>query len=350
MAPYMTVDLRSDTVTQPTPAMRRAMAEAEVGDDGFRDDPTVLRLEEKAAEMLGKEAALLMPSGTMANLCAILAHTQWGDEVIVEARSHTQVYEHGGWSVLGGRISRQLNGRLGMFDLEELEAAIQPHGDLHCAGTGLICLENTHMLAGGIPLTPEQVQAVADVAHRHHIPLHVDGARLFNAAVALGVPAKELVAPADSVQFCLSKGLSCPIGSLLVGSRELIQKAHQMRQMLGGTMRQAGVIAAAGLVALDTMIDRLAEDHDHARRLAEGIAEIGHGLEVDLSRVRTNIVYVSTAGFARGAEWLLRRLEEEGVRALTIAPEVVRMVTHYGIERRHIDYALQVISRAAADA
>lgn len=350
MAPDMLVDLRSDTVTKPSPAMRRAMAEAEVGDDGFRDDPTVLRLEEKAAELLGKEAALFMPSGTMANLCAILAHTHWGDEVIVEVQSHTQVYEHGGWSVLGGRISRQLRGHLGMFDLQELEAAIQPPGDLHCAATGLVCLENTHMLAGGIPLTREQVQAVADVAHRHGIPLHVDGARLFNAAVALGVPARELVAPADSVQFCLSKGLACPIGSLLVGSRDFIRRAHGMRQMLGGTMRQAGVVAAAGLVALDTMIDRLAEDHDNARRLAEGIADIGRGLTVDLSRVRTNIVYVSTANFPRGMDWFLGRLEEEGVRALAIAPQVVRMVTHYGIERRHIDYALRVIAQTAAEA
>lgn len=340
---FMIVDLRSDTVTHPSPEMRRAMAEAELGDDGFRDDPTVLRLEEKAAELLGKEAAMIVASGTMGNLCAILAHTQWGDEVIVDVESHSQVYERGGWSVLGGRFSRQVRSVGGVPDPAAIEEAIVPAGALHNAPTGLICLENTHMLAGGIPITPAQMQAVAQVARRYHLPVHLDGARLFNAAVALGLPARELADQVDSVQFCLSKGLSCPIGSVLVGSQAFIAQARIIRQMVGGTMRQAGVIAAAGIVALDSIIDRLAEDHENARRLAEGLADIGNGLSVDLERVRTNMVYVDTSMLAMGTEAFLARMEEAGVRTTTLKPDLVRMVTHYGITREHIAYALDQI-------
>jgi len=342
------VDFRSDTVTRPTPAMRRAMADAEVGDDGFGDDPTVIRLQEKAAELLDKEAALLLPSGTMGNLCAILAHTNWGDEIIVEARSHTQVYERGGWSLFGGRIGRQIAGHHGALRAAEVEAAIVPQGLSHNAGTGLVCMENSHMLAGGRPIPLEQMRAVSAVAHAHGLPVHLDGARMFNAAIALDVPAHDLAAPADSIQFCLSKGLCCPIGSLLVGTREFIARARLIRQPLGGTMRQAGIIAAAGLLALECMVDRLAEDHDNARRLAIGLANIGRGLSVDLEGVQTNLVYISTAGVKRGTDWFLARLADAGITALALKPGVVRMVTHHDVNRDAIDYALRHIEAILA--
>jgi threonine aldolase len=343
----MHVDLRSDTVTRPTPDMRRAMANAEVGDDGFRDDPTVIRLQERAAGLLGKEAALLLPSGTMGNLCAVLAHTQWGEEVIVEARSHMRVYERGGWSMLGGRVSRQIIGAGGVLDPVDVEAAIAPD-DVHIAPTGLVCAENTHMLAGGAPIPPGNLEALAGIAHGRGIPLHLDGARLFNAAIALGLPAAELARPVDSVQICLSKGLGCPIGSLLVGNRDFIARAHRMRQPLGGVMRQAGIIAAAGLVAFDAAIDRLAVDHQHARRLAVGLANIGRGLTVDLAAVQTNLVYVSTAGVRQGANWFLARLAEADIHALALDPGTVRMVTHRDISREAIDYTLQTAARILA--
>jgi len=339
----MIVDLRSDTVTRPTPEMRHAMAHAEVGDDGFSDDPTVIELQERGADLLGKEAALLLPSGTMGNLCAILTHTQWGDEVIVEAESHVRVYERGSWTMLGGRISRQLVGDRGALNPADVAAAIRSDEDIHQPPTGLVCVENSHMLAGGRPIPIEQIEAVARVAHDHGLPVHLDGARVFNAAIALGMPAAELVRPADSVQICLSKGLSCPIGSLLVGSRELITRAHAMRQPLGGTMRQAGIIAAAGLVAFDSGIDRLAEDHENARRLAVGLANIGKGLSVDLDSVQTNLVYVSTAGVKRGTEWFLNQLADAHIRALALKPGVVRMVTHREISREAIDYTLKAV-------
>ena len=345
----MIVDLRSDTVTRPTPEMRRAMADAEVGDDGFRDDPTVNRLQERGAELLGKEAAMLLPSSTMGNLCAALTHAGWGEEIIVESRSHMRVYERGGWSALGGRISRQIDGVRGALDPADVEAAITLPGDSHRAVTGLVCMENTHMLAGGRPIPAEDTAAVVAVAHRHGIPVHLDGARLFNAAVALNTPAHELAASANSVQICLCKGLGCPVGSLLAGSSDFISHAYLVRQPLGGTMRQAGIIAAAGLVAFKSGIERLAEDHENARRLAAGLAEIGRGLSVDLDDVQTNLVYVSTAGVARGTDWFLSELAAAGIRALALDPTTVRMVTHRDVSRKAIDYTLRQAQRILAE-
>ena len=286
------IDLRSDTITRPTPAMRRAMADADVGDDVFGEDPTVNRLEEMAAERLGKDAALFVVSGTMANLVSLLVHCGRGDEVLLGNRSHTFFYEQGGCAALGGIHPRTLvnqpDGTLGLHDIEE---AIRPD-NVHFPKTRLIVLENTHNRCSGSPLTPRYMNDVKEIARRHNLKVHVDGARIFNAAVALGLDASNLVSEADSVSFCLSKGLAAPVGSVVCGSHDFIAEARRARKILGGGMRQAGVIAAAGIVALTEMIDRLAEDHDNAKRLAGGLAEID-GLSVDPGSVKTNIVYIN---------------------------------------------------------
>jgi threonine aldolase len=284
------VEMRSDTMTRPTPAMRRAMAAAEVGDDVFGEDPTVNRLEAKAAELLGKEAALLVASGTMANLASLLAHCGRGDEVILGHLSHSFLYEQGGMAAVGGISPRTvLNREDGTLPPEEIEAAVRSD-DPHFPRTRLLMLENTHNRCGGAPLDAAFMRAAAEITRRRGLSLHVDGARLFNAAAALGVSARELAAEADSVCFCLSKGLAAPVGSVICGGREFIGRARRARKLLGGGMRQAGVIAAAGMVAMDEMVDRLAEDHAHARKLAEGLAAIP-GISIDPARVRTNIVY-----------------------------------------------------------
>ena len=264
------IDLRSDTVTLPTPAMRQAMAEAEVGDDVYGEDPTVNRLQELAAGLVGKEAGLFVPSGTMSNLTAVLAHCNRGDEVILGNKSHTFLFEGGGISALGGVHSCQIpNQPDGTLALQDIQNAIRPD-DIHDPVTRLICLENTHNRCGGVALSPEYTRQVGELARQHDLSLHLDGARLFNAAVVQGVNAKELAGPADSVSICLSKGLSAPVGSVLCGSKEFIQRALRIRKQLGGGMRQAGILAAAGIVALETMVERLAEDHRRAARLAEG--------------------------------------------------------------------------------
>lgn len=284
-----TVELRSDTMTRPTPAMRKAMAEAEVGDDVFGEDPTVNRLEMLAAERLGKEAALFVSSGTMANLVSQMSHCGRGDEMLLGSLAHSFYYEQGGSAAVASIHPRTVpNQPDGKLALDELEAAIRAD-NIHFPRTRLIALENTHNLCGGAPLESAYIRDVAAIARRHGIRLHIDGARLFNAAVALSVPARQLVADADSVSFCLSKGLAAPVGSVVCGSREFIQTARRARKVLGGGMRQAGVLAAAGIVALNEMIDRLAEDHANARRLAEGLAGIS-GLELDPGRYSTNIV------------------------------------------------------------
>ncbi len=255
------IDLRSDTVTLPTPAMRQAMAEAEVGDDVYGEDPTVNRLQQLAASLVGKEAGLFVPSGTMSNLAAVLAHCNRGDEVILGNKSHTYLFEGGGLSALGGVHSCQIpNQPDGTLALEDIQNAIRPN-DIHQPPTRLVCLENTHNRCGGVALSPEYTRQVAELARQHNLSLHLDGARLFNAAVAQGVRAKELAGPADSVSICLSKGLSAPVGSVLCGSKEFIQRALRIRKQLGGGMRQAGILAAAGIVALETMVERLADDH-----------------------------------------------------------------------------------------
>src|SRR3989440_3835860 len=264
------VELRSDTFTLPTDSMRRAMAAAEVGDDVWDEDPTIHRLQGRAAEMVGKEASLFVPSGTMGNLCALLSHTESGQEVLVEGESHIFHSEVAGASVVGGLQLRPLATADGRLHPEQVRAAIR-EPDIHQPPTGLLCLENTHNRRGGTCLSPAQTQALCEVAHAAGFPVHLDGARVFNAAVALGVDVRQLTGPVDSVMFCLSEGLCAPVGSMLAGSREFIERSRRMRKMLGGGMRQAGVLAAAGLCALDEMVDRLADDHHSARRLAEGL-------------------------------------------------------------------------------
>ena len=338
------IELRSDTMTRPTPAMRRAMAAAEVGDDVFGEDPTVNRLEAKAAELLGKEAALLVASGTMANLASLLAHCGRGDEVILGHLSHSFIYEQGGMAAVGGICPRTvLNREDGTLRPEEIEAAVR--GDnVHFPRSRLLMIENTHNLCGGAPLDAAFMRAAAEIARRHGLRLHVDGARLFNAAAALGVSARELAAAADSVNFCLSKGLAAPVGSVICGGRDFIERARRARKLLGGGMRQAGIIAAAGIIALEEMVDRLAEDHIQARKLAEGLAAIP-GIAIDPDRVRTNIVYFDVSKPGLSAAELLRRLEREGIRMLATGARTIRAVTHYEVTAADIDHALSMLAK-----
>jgi threonine aldolase len=336
------IDLRSDTVTLPTEEMLEAIRNAALGDDVFGEDPTVNELEALAAKKMGKEDALLVTSGTQGNLVSVLSHTKRGDEVILEADAHIYHYELGGISAIAGVLPRLVKGEMGVPAPEDVEEAIRPP-DPHFPKTTLLCLENTHNLAGGTCITPSQTRKLCDVAAKHGLRVHLDGARIFNAAVALGVDVKELVAPVDSVMFCLSKGLSAPIGSLVVGSSSFIERARRMRKMLGGGMRQAGIIAAAGLVALEKMVDRLSEDHANARLLAEGLAKID-GIRIDLRRVQTNIVMfdVSDLGFT-GKEFV-EKLLKYGVKALTLRGNVIRMVTHRGITREDILETLDAVN------
>ncbi len=339
------VDLRSDTLTRPTDAMRRAMAEAEVGDDVFGEDPTIRRLEEVSAERMGKEAALFVASGTMGNLCALLAWCGRGEEVILGDQSHTFVYEAGGSAAVGGihphPVATADDGRL---PLEAIEGAIRVD-NVHFPPTRLICLENTHNRRGGSLLEPGYMQQVRQLADRHDLAVHLDGARLFNAAVALGLPATDLTADVDSVTFCLSKGLAAPVGSALCGSRDFIDRARRARKMLGGGMRQAGVLAAAGLVALDQMVDRLADDHANAHRLAEGIADLP-GIHIDPAAVRSNIVIFALRASDLGPDQLVAALEAEGIRIFAIGGDRLRAVTHYEVDRAGIDRAIRAFERA----
>jgi threonine aldolase len=326
------IDLRSDTVTKPTPAMRRAMAEAEVGDDVYGEDPTINRLQEMAADMLGKDAGLFVASGTMGNLTAILAHCNRGDEVILGNKAHTFLFEAGGISALGGVHSCQIpNQADGTLLLEDIQAAIRPD-DPHDPITRLVTLENTQNRCGGVALSVDYTRQVGDLAHENGLALHLDGARLFNAAVSLGVQARELTEPVDSVTICLSKGLCAPVGSVLCGSRDFIRRAHRIRKQLGGGMRQAGVLAAAGIVALETMVNRLAEDHARARRLAECLAETP-GLVLKPGTPQTNMVFVGLSEEVPiSAEQVALRLSELGVEVGVVAARQFRLVTHYWID------------------
>ncbi len=332
-------DLRSDTVTLPTPAMREAMYRAELGDDVFGEDPTVNRLEALAAEMMGQEAALFVVSGTMGNLVAILTHCGRGDEALMGDECHTFHYEVGGASALGGVHVRTIPNGDGLPALADIAAAIRPD-DIHDPPTRLLCLENTHNRCGGIAIAPGPFRAACDLAHRHGVAVHLDGARIFNAAIALGCDVRELVAPADSVMFCLSKGLAAPVGSLLAGPADFIARARKNRKMVGGGMRQAGVLAAAGIVALTEMVDRLAEDHEHARILAEGLANIP-GVIINPARVQTNIVIFQVDD----PPVFLDRLAAEGVLGIHFGGRLVRLVTHYGITRADIDATLAIVQR-----
>jgi threonine aldolase len=336
------IDLRSDTVTLPTSAMRRAMAEAEVGDDVYGEDPTANRLQELAAERMGKEAGLFVVSGTMANLVAILTHCGRGDEIILGSKSHTFLYEAGGSASLGGvhhyAVSNQPDGTLRLTDIE---AAIRPD-NAHCPRTRLVCLENTHNRCGGAVLTPEYTDALCDLAHRRGLHVHLDGARVFNAAVALKVDVRELTRSVDSVGFCLSKGLSAPVGSVLCGDAAFIAEAHRWRKAVGGSMRQCGVIAAAGIVALEEMIDRLEEDHVNARRLAEGLAGLP-GIAIDPETVRTDIVIFGATSDRMSPTQLAGALLERGIQVGAIGPTQVRAVTHYGITAEDIETTIVAI-------
>jgi len=342
------IDLRSDTFTLPSPAMREAMYRAELGDDVYGEDPTVNRLEEMVAERLGKQAALLVVSGTMGNLVSLLTHCGRGDEAIMGHKAHTFLYEQGGISALGGVHVRTVpNLPDGTLDPDQVEEAIRPDNP-HYPRTRVICLENTHNRCGGAVLAPTQMSPVKAVADRHGLAVHLDGARIYNAAVALGIDAKEIAAQADSVQICFSKGLSAPIGSAICGSAEFIQEARRNRKVVGGGMRQAGIIAAAAIVALEEMVDRLAEDHQNARVLAQGLAGI-KGLAVELESVQSNIIIFGLADPARESAPVVEALAAEGVKVGAIDRTHVRAVTHYGIEREDIHAALAAFRRVMSD-
>ncbi|MBS1251330.1 MAG: L-allo-threonine aldolase [Anaerolineales bacterium] len=341
------IDLRSDTVTLPTPRMREAMAHAEVGDDVYGEDPTINRLETMAAGRMGKAAGMYVPSGTMGNLTALLTHCGRGHEVILGDQSHTYLLEAGSYAALGGIHPRAVpNQPDGTINLDHIEAAIRAE-DPHFPRTRLICLENTHNVCGGALLHPEYMAAVRGIAERHGLAMHLDGARVFNAAVALGVPATELTKDVDSVTFCLSKGLSAPVGSVLCGSEDFIYEARRARKALGGSMRQAGIIAAAGIVALEEMVDRLAEDHATAKRLAEGLASMP-GIGLDPDTVETDIVFFELARDDMTPDELSEALREQGVLVSPKSGRRLRAVTHYGIDAEDIDTALSALRQALA--
>jgi len=342
------VDLRSDTLTLPTPEMREAMARAEVGDDVWEEDPTVKRLEAMAAERLGKEAGLFVASGTMGNVVSVVSHTRAGQEVVLDLDSHIFNYEVAGAAVIGSVQMRPVKTARGFLSPEQVREAIRPE-NIHLPPTGLVCVENTHNRHGGTCCTPEEISAVAAVAHGASVPVHLDGARLFNAAVALRREAREFTRDVDSVTFCVSKGLAAPVGSVICGSAVFIARARRVRKMLGGGMRQAGVIAAAGIVSLERMVNRLAEDHANARTLAEGIARLP-GLRVDLASVQTNIVIfaVERAGGAAGSTVattdLVKGCAARKVKIHAIGPTSIRCVTHKDVDAEDIGRTLDAFA------
>ncbi|HXR24954.1 MAG TPA: low-specificity L-threonine aldolase [Candidatus Binataceae bacterium] len=345
-----TIDLRSDTVTLPTDEMREAMARAELGDDVYGEDPTVNQLERIAAEMLGKEAAMFVASGTMGNLAAMLSHCPRGTKALLGAEAHTYVYEAGGAAAFGGIVMTPLRNTVdGELDLDQLREELERPPDVHFAAPSLIALENTHNLCAGAAVELSHMAAVAELANRRGLPVHLDGARIFNAALALETSVAKIAATADTVSFCLSKGLACPVGSILCGSAEFIGRARRTRKALGGGMRQAGVLAAAGIVALEKMVDRLAEDHLNARALAQGLALVA-GINVRPVKRRTNmVVFDIEEGPAEAAKFVAAMREREvliGARG----PSTFRAVTHYGISRAAIDRAVAAASEAAAAA
>jgi len=335
------IDLRSDTVTLPTNEMLEAIKAAELGDDVFREDSTVNKLEIMAAKKMGKEEALLVASGTQANLVSLLGNTKRGNLVILEAESHIYWYEVGGLSAIASLLPWPVRGDLGVLDPKDIEAAMRPK-NIHFPETALICIENTHNRYGGTITTPDQIKAVSKVAKAFGLKLYMDGARIFNAAVALKVDVKDFTKHVDNLMFCLSKGLSCPIGSIVVGTDEFIEKARKNRKILGGGMRQAGIIAAPGIVALEKMIDRLEEDHENARALAEGLAQI-NGILVELENVQTNIVHFDVSELPVTSDQFASKLRENGVLALPRDKKRLRMVTHRGIEKENVDKTLNIV-------
>jgi threonine aldolase len=339
------VDLRSDTVTRPTPAMRRAMAEAEVGDDVYLEDPTVNALEARAAQVFGKEAALFVPTGCMGNLIAIKVWTHHGDEVICEERSHVSLYELASMSAIAGCMPRIARGEDGILNWAEIEAVIRPK-IYYDSQTALVCLENTHNMAGGALYTAAQISDICNHAHAAGLKVHLDGARVFNAAVALGAPVSEIARDVDSVMFCLSKGLGAPVGSMVVGSHVFIEKSRIYRKMFGGGMRQVGVLAAAGRIAVEESPKRLAIDHQNAQRLAQAIAQIPP-LQIDPKSVQTNIVIFDCKQTGMDAIQLCDALKPHGIWALDTAPYSVRFVTHCDVDSKGVDRAVEVLRQVA---
>ncbi len=338
----MVIDLRSDTVTQPTPEMRRAMSLAEVGDDVFGEDPTVRRLEERAAALVGKEAALFVPSGTMGNQVALKSWTRPGQLLICEERSHVIKFEMGATAVISGLTPATIPSEDGSFTAKDVEDRIPPPV-YYLQSPGVVVVETTHNMAGGTVFPLERLREVYSYCRNRGIPVHMDGARVFNAAAALGVPVTKITQFADSVMFCLSKGLACPVGSLLCGPADFIEEARKVRKMLGGGMRQVGVLAAAGLVALDTMIERLGEDHQRARRLAEGLNAL-KGLHVDLEKVQSNIIMVDFDDSMDARVWA-EAMQKERILTIALGPRRVRLVTHYHITDADVVRMLDVASK-----
>ena len=335
------VDLRSDTVTHPSPEMRKAMYDAEVGDDVYGDDPTVNHLQERAAELLGKEAGLFVSSGTQGNLVSMLAHAQRGDEILVGDQCHIMNNEAGGSMVLGSLVLYPIKtDEFGFLEPDLIKDAVKPR-DYHKPPTRLLAIENTHNASSGRALNPEQMKAMADAGHEKNLSVHLDGARIFNAAVALDVPAADLTEHVDSATFCLSKGLSCPIGSIVVGSEEFIQEADRWRKMLGSGMRQVGIVAAAGLIALDSMVERMQEDHDSARYIATRMAEM-KGISVDPEHIQTNIIRFRVPSHT--GNQIASRLKEEGVY-INGGDSDLRIVTHYGVTNEDYEFAISALDR-----
>jgi len=336
------IDLRSDTVTLPTREMLEAIRQAELGDDVFEEDPTVNRLEDLAAKKMDKQSALLVTSGTQANLISLMANTNHGEQVILEAQSHIYWYEVGGISSIAGLFPKIVKSQAGAPKPEAIQAAITPK-DIHFPKSSLICLENTHNRHGGTVITPKQIQSISKIAKTNKLKLYMDGARIFNATVALEVDVKQLTKHVDNLMFCLSKSLSCPIGSIIVGSEEFISKARKIRKVLGGGMRQAGIIAAPGIIALETMVDRLKDDHNNAKHLAKQISTIP-GISIDQNLVQTNIVMFSITNLGISDEKFVNKLEKENILALTLGKNKVRMVTHRGIKKEHIEKTVNIIA------
>jgi len=337
------IDLRSDTLTKPTDEMRRASSEAEVGDDVFGEDPSVNALQEKAAELLGKETAIFVCSGTMANQLAIRAQTHHGDEIIAEEKCHTFNFEAGGVAALSGVLVHTLEGRRGILKADRIREAIRP-SDHHFAPTRLICLENTHNRGGGSVYPLEEIVKIRELAEEEGLRMHLDGARLFNASVATGIEPRDYARHFDSVSICLSKGLGCPVGSLVAGSATMIDTVHRFRKMFGGGMRQAGILAAAGLYALDHNIPRLKEDHDKARKLTHALCAMG-GVTVNPEEVETNIVIFDVTKTRKNAQTVTDYLKQRGVLMLPISQTQIRAVTHLDINRQDIDQAIEVLGQ-----
>jgi len=336
------IDLRSDTITLPSDEMRKAIANAELGDDVFQEDPTINRLESKSADLFGKKAAIFVPSGTMGNLASILAHCDRGTEIILGDKSHTFLYEGGGISAFGGIHSRQLSNQDdGTLDVEQIKSAIRTEND-HFPKTSAISLENTHNMCFGTPLSVEYINSVAHIAKENGLKLHIDGARIFNAAVALNVTVIDLVENADSVTFCLSKGLAAPVGSVVCGGEKFIYKVRRNRKALGGGMRQAGILAAAGLLSLNLAEFQLLEDHKNAKLLAEGIAQI-NGLTIDVKKVQTNIIYFGLNSPKWTGSQLVSKMENRGIKFFETNPNNFRLVTHYGITKEDVETTLHIL-------